>query len=170
MGAVTLVTHLRNRGQSATLNEAIGLAATPLVTILNDDDWLMPHALSRAVGTLGANPELGLVGAASRWFSGPGRPPDSSGDGPTAVRIVAPAQVRSLRHPLDLNMTHSGMTISRVAWEVVGGYLTDAARRVVPWSDRDLQLRIAALYPVAVINEPLVWWRSDSSVDAGVNS
>jgi hypothetical protein len=67
-------------------------------------------------------------------------------------------------------MTHSGMTVLRAAWAVVGGYRSDPRARVVPYSDRDFQLRVASLYPIAVIDEPLVWWRSDSSVDAGVNS
>lgn len=62
------------------------------------------------------------------------------------------------------------MTVARSAWEVVGGYRPDVSSRVDPHSDRDFQLRVAALYEVAVIDDPLVWWRSDSSVDAGLNS
>lgn len=169
-GAVTLLSHRQNRGQAATLNEAIGLARTPLVTVLNDDDWLTCNALEMALATWARHPEVALVGAGSRWFAGSGRPPAIHDDDPVAVSVFDPAQVRSFRRPTDLNMTHSGMTLSRMAWEVVGGYRSHMRERVVPYSDRDLQLRVATLYSVAVVDTPLVWWRSDSSVDAGRNT
>jgi glycosyltransferase involved in cell wall biosynthesis len=169
-GNVTLVTHRRNLGQAATLNEAINLSATPFVTVLNDDDWLTDEALSHVLRVHRQNPRIALVGAASEWFSGDGRPPGRTIGEPLPVRLYAPDEVRQFRQPNDLNMTHSGMTLSRHAWHVVGGYRVDVRERVVPYTDRDLQLRLAALFPVAVVESPLVWWRSDSSVDAGLNS
>ena len=45
---------------------------------------------------------------------------------------------------------------------------TDKRKRVTPFSDRDFQLRVGALWPVAVATgTPLAFWRNDSSVDAG---
>jgi hypothetical protein len=68
-------------------------------------------------------------------------------------------------------MTHSGSCFFKVAWEAVGGYQAVKAKRVVPFSDRDFQLRINAVWPVAVAYEtPLTLWREGSSVDAGINS
>jgi hypothetical protein len=118
------------------------------------------------------DPAIALVGTGSRWFEGQGAPPEppAPGSDATTVTVHRPEDVRALRRPEDLNMTHSGMTLRRSAWELVGGYRSRVGDRLVPFSDRDLQLRVAALYPVAVIDAPLVWWRSDSSVDGGVNS
>jgi GT2 family glycosyltransferase len=169
-GTVTVVRHDRNQGQAATLNEAIGLARTPLVTVLNDDDCLSADTLVTVLDVPAGDPTIALVGTGSRWFEGEGAPPESERPAGTAVTVHRPEQVRALRRAEDLNMTHSGMTLRRAAWQLVGGYRSRVGDRLVPFSDRDLQLRVAALYPVAVLDAPLVWWRSDSSVDGGVNS
>jgi hypothetical protein len=140
------------------------------VTVLNDDDWLTPTALETVLGTHKAYTDVVLVGSHSRWFTGEGRPPAEKVVADSPVRRFEPANVPALRWPNDLNMTHSGMTVVREAWKVVGGYRADRSTRILPFSDRDFQLRVAALYQVALIDDPLVWWRSDSSVDAGLNS
>jgi hypothetical protein len=68
-------------------------------------------------------------------------------------------------------MTHSASCFFKVAWEAVGGYRSDKSRRVVPFSDSDFQLRVNAVFPVAVSDAtPYVFWRIYSSVDKGVNS
>jgi hypothetical protein len=68
-------------------------------------------------------------------------------------------------------MTHSGSCFFKVAWTAVGGYQVDKTQRVVPFSDRDFQMRVNAVWPVAVAYEtPLALWREGSSVDAGLNS
>jgi hypothetical protein len=146
------------------------LSTTPLVTVLNDDDWLTPAALETMLATYERLRDVVLVGSHAEWFTGEGRPPASQVVEAEQVRRFAPSDIRGLKEPNGLNMTHSGMTFARAAWEVVDGYRTGVALRVVPFSDRDFQLRVAALYDVAVIDDPLVWWRSDSSVDAGLNS
>lgn len=168
-GEVTVIRHRRNAGQAASLNEAFEASATPLVTVLNDDDWLTSTTLEVMVAAHRSHRELAAVGSHSRWFAGGGRPPADAV--PTAgIRWFGPEDIPRLREPNDLNMTHSGMTVSKEAWRAVGGYRPDARTRVVPYSDRDLQLRVAAIARVAVLDAPLVWWRSDSSVDAGINS
>lgn len=169
-GRVAVVEHDTNHGQAATLNEAFSVATTSLVTVLNDDDWLTPTALETMLGAHRALADVVLVGSHSQWFTGEGPPPAEEVVAESPVRTFEPGDLHALRWPNDLNMTHSGMTVAREAWQVVGGYRTDRSARIVPFSDRDFQLRVAALYQVAVIDDPLVWWRSDSSVDAGVNS
>ncbi len=169
-GTVTVLRHDRNQGQAATLNEAIDLARTPLVTVLNDDDCLSCDTLVTVLELMRSHPDVALVGTGSRWFQGSGAPPVTTPPDATDVTVHRPEDARSLRRPEDLNMTHSGMTVRRAAWRLAGGYRSRVDERLVPFSDRDLQLRVAALYPVAVIDAPLVWWRSDSSVDGGLNS
>jgi hypothetical protein len=79
--------------------------------------------------------------------------------------------VRRYRKYNDLNMAHSGSCFYKAAWEGVGGYLADKAERVVPFSDRDFQMRVNTVWPVAVAYEtPFTLGRLGSSVDAGINS
>lgn len=171
-GTVILVSHRQNQGQAASLNAGIHLARTPLVTVFNDDDWLRPHALSSIVKAFETNPDIGLVGVGSLHFSGYGVPHirEDEIEQPRPPRRVEPSETRAIRSFRELNMTHSGMTLSREAWRRVGGYRSQIDQRVVRFSDRDLQLRIGTLYPVILLEETLVCWRSDSSVDAGLNS
>jgi len=85
--------------------------------------------------------------------------------------VHRPEDVLGYRNYNDLNMTHSGSTFLKVAWEAVGGYQVDKKRRVVPFSDRDFQLRVNAAWPVAVADKtPYSFWRTDSSVDRDLNS
>jgi hypothetical protein len=68
-------------------------------------------------------------------------------------------------------MTHSGSCFLKSAWAVVGGYRPDKSERIVPYSDRDFQLRVNAVWPVAVAYEtPFSFWRNDSSLDSGRDS
>jgi GT2 family glycosyltransferase len=82
-----------------------------------------------------------------------------------------PEDVLGYRGPTDLNMTHSSSCFLRAAWDAVGGYRPDKKRRLVPYSDRDFQLRVNAVWPVAVADKtPYAFWRSYSSVDRVRNS
>ena len=90
---------------------------------------------------------------------------------PLELDIRQPADSFAYERYNDLNMTHSASCFRRDAWKAVGGYYSDARRRIVPFSDRDFQLRVNALFPVGV--SPTVafsFWRTYSSVDAGRNS
>ena len=87
------------------------------------------------------------------------------------LSIRQPSDVYSYRRYNDLNMTHSGSCFLKSAWKMVGGYYSDKRERLVPFSDRDFQLRINALFPVAVSSDILFsFWRSNSSVDNGLDS
>jgi hypothetical protein len=87
------------------------------------------------------------------------------------IDLRTPNQVKGYRGYNDINMTHSGSSFYKSAWKVIGGYYSDKSKRLVHFSDRDFQLRMNALFPVALSNiTPLSCWRNDSSVDQGVNS
>jgi hypothetical protein len=89
----------------------------------------------------------------------------------TPLRLHRPADVPGYRHRNDLDMTHSGSCFYKAAWEAVGGYRSGKNERVVPYSDRDFQLRVNAVWPVAVADKrPFAFWRNDSSVDKKLNS
>ncbi len=170
----TLLVNDRNMGQAASLNRGISAASSDLIMILNDDDYLMHDAVDATLTLFGQHRDVALVGARCVYFAGdeelavaPKLSSLYSADGQHLV-VQRPEDVSGYRNCNDLNMTHSGSCFFKVAWEAVGGYCVDRRRRVVPFSDRDFQLRVNAVWPVAVARAtPFALWRSDSSVDEG---
>ena len=176
-GRYSLLANDRNLGQAASLNRAISTASSDLIMILNDDDYLMHDAVESMLALFGQYRDVVLIGAHSIHFAGhealaaaPKLSTDHSASGLSLV-VHRPEDVAGYRSYNDLNMTHSGSCFLKVAWEAVGGYQVDKKRRVVPFSDRDFQLRVNAAWPVAVAYEtPYSFWRTDSSVDRGRDS
>lgn len=168
----------QNIGQAASLNRAIAAATSDLVMVLNDDDVLMRDAVEVARALFETHPDVGLIGAHSVHFGSD----DALEAAPNAIAsytkgalpglaIHRPADVRHYRRYNDLNMTHSGSCFLRIVWATVGGYEPDRRKRLVPFSDRDFQLRVNALFPVGVSYDvPFSFWRADGSVDHGINS
>ena len=176
-GRFSLLRNQRNVGQAASLNRGVGAAQSDVVMVLNDDDYLMHDAVALTLERFAHHPDLALVGAHSIHFAGDdalaaaAKTSDAYPGAGWSLCVHRPADVLGYRRYIDLNMTHSGSCFRRAAWDIVGGYYADKRRRVVPFSDRDFQLRINALWPVGVAEEvPLSFWRIDSSVDAGRNS
>jgi Glycosyltransferases involved in cell wall biogenesis len=176
-GEFVLLENDQNMGQAASLNRGISAASSELIMIANDDDYLMHDAVESMLALFGQNRGVALIGAHSIHFEGRGALAAAAKRcvdyGPPGLPLVVhmPEDARRYRHYNDLNMTHSGSTFFRVAWEAVGGYRVAQKERVVPFSDRDFQLRVNAVWPVAVAYEtPFSFWRRDSSVDAGRDS
>ncbi len=168
----------RNLGQAASLNRAIGDARSDLIMILNDDDYLMHDAAEVSLTLFGRYPEVVLIGGTSIHFTGDDELARADKNISSHVDIAAltldvrcSQDVLTYRSYNDLNMTHSGCCFLKSAWERAGGYYPDKRKRLVPFSDRDFQLRVNALFPVAVSHDvPFSFWRSDSSVDNGLDS
>ncbi|MEI6704039.1 MAG: glycosyltransferase family A protein [Deltaproteobacteria bacterium] len=171
----TLLKNDRNRGQAFTLNRGIAAAGSELIMILNDDDYLMHDAVATQFELFERYTEAVMIGGTSIHFCGneelelhPKTGRSIPGVEKVALSVSLPSDVRSFRHYNDLNMTHSGCCFLKSVWEKVGGYYSEKNKRLVPFSDRDFQLRVNALFPVAVSNDvPFSFWRSDSSVDQG---
>jgi glycosyltransferase involved in cell wall biosynthesis len=173
----SLLVNDRNLGQAASLNRAISAASSDLIMILNDDDYLMHDAVESMLALFGQYREVALIGAHSIHFEGNGvstaaqKVSTAYAEPGLPLVVHRPEDVPGYRDYNDLNMTHSGSTFLKVAWEAVGGYQVDKKQRVVPFSDRDFQLRVNAAWPVAVACEtPYSFWRTDSSVDRDRNS
>jgi glycosyltransferase involved in cell wall biosynthesis len=175
-GHYSLLVNDRNLGQAASLNRAIATASSDLIMILNADDYLMHDAVESMLNLFDKHRGVALIGAASIHFEGD-EALDASQKVSTAhaapglpVTVHRPEDVAGYRNYTDLNMTHSGSTFLKLAWEAVGGY-RQRAQRCVPFSDRDFQLRVNALWPVEVADKtPYSFWRTDSSVDMGRES
>ena len=176
-----ILANATNLGQAASINRAVASAASELVMILNDDDALLPQAVHTTLTLFAQHPAIHLTGAHALHVQGddqlralatpalatPALPPPTSDQ----VDLRTPDDLIRYRRGNDLNLTHSASCFTRVAWQAVGGYLPDPALRVIRFSDRDFQLRVAALFPVALLpTYALSLWRTDSSVDAGRNS
>jgi glycosyltransferase involved in cell wall biosynthesis len=167
----------RNAGQAASLNRGIEAASTDLIMILNDDDYLMHDAVDSQLGLFRQHRDVALIGAEHVGFAGrdalAAAPKLSSAHAtpePTLV-LHRPDEVLAFRYVDQLDMTHSGLCFRKSAWERVGGYQVDKKKRVTRFSDRDFQLRVAALWPIAIVrNKPFAFWRKDSSVDGPLNS
>jgi len=172
-----LLTNEKNLGQAASLNKGIEYSFCDLIMILNDDDYLMHDSIEAAIHLLGKYPQAALLGGHSLHFSS-----DQLASIPKTIQKICPLdqieidfrppeKVLEYSKYNDINMTHSGSCFYKAAWEIIGGYYPDKSERLVHFSDRDFQLRMNALFPVALSNiTPLSCWRNDSSVDQGVNS
>jgi len=58
---VTVIEHRQNKGHIATYNEGLAQARGDFVVLLSADDYLLPGALQRAAGLMGAHPQAGLL-------------------------------------------------------------------------------------------------------------
>lgn len=174
----THLTNDRNRGQAYSLNRAIAAAKSEMVMILNDDDYLMHDAVATMLELFKAYVDVVMIGGTSIYFRDSGelelRPRTGRpilGEAKLSLDIRQPSDVLNYRRYNDLNMTHSGCCFLKSAWEKVGGYYSNKRKRLVPFSDRDFQLRVNALFTVAVSpTVPFSFWRSGSSVDQGRDS
>jgi glycosyltransferase involved in cell wall biosynthesis len=167
----------KNLGQAASLNKAIEYSNTDLIMILNDDDYLMHDSIEVVLAILTRFPGTALLGGHSLHFGD-----DDLKSLPKLIKSICPVGnieidlrppelVATYQKYNDINMTHSGSCFFKSAWKIIGGYYPEKTQRLVHFSDRDFQLRMNALFPVALSNvTPLSCWRNDSSVDQGVNS
>lgn len=176
-GRCVLLVNDRNIGQAASLNRGIAAASSDLIMILNDDDYLMHDAVEAMLGLFRQHREVALIGGHHIGFAGRDElavasKVSTAHAAPGSPLVVhQPDDVLGYRYVDQLDMTHSGLCFLKTAWEAVGGYQIDKKKRVTPFSDRDFQLRVGALWPVAVAgNKPFSFWRNDSSVDGSLNS
>ncbi len=174
---IRIINNEKNIGQSASINRGITAADTELILILNDDDYLMHDCIDTILQIFKRFPAAVMVGGTSLHFSGESLNNmakcigESKKEQEISIDFREPDNVKQYSRYNDLNMTHSGSCFLKSAWKVVGGYYPDKSKRVAPYSDRDFQIRINSLFPVAISNiTPLSLWRNDSSVDSGINS
>lgn len=173
-----VIVNSSNLGQSASINLAVENAQSDLVMILNDDDYLMHDAVDVALKLFKRYPEVMLIGGTSIHFKTDKELLEADMSIADIVNVSnleldirQPSDALLYKNYNDLNITHTGSCFRKAAWEAVGKYYSDKAKRVVPFSDRDFQLRVNALFQVGVSSSiPFSFWRSNSSVDNGLDS
>jgi len=174
---IKIIENKKNAGQCASINRGIEIANTDLILILNDDDYLMHDCIHTILNIFKRFPAAVLVGGTSLHFSGENLNKmekcisNITEENSISLDFRIPGDVKKYARYNDLNMTHSGCCFLKSAWNAVGGYYPDKSKRIARYSDRDFQIRINSLFPVALSNiTPLSLWRNDSSVDSGINS
>lgn len=174
---IKIIRNGHNIGQAASLNTGIEASTGDLIMIMNDDDCLFHDAVELALKMFERYQDIHMLGAQCIPFGSDRElalyhqellavwPVDE-----IPVKFFLPDDTPSYRKLNDLNITHSGCTFYKKSWRIAGGYRAERKDRLVPFSDRDFQLRFNMYFPVGIMDIPISFWRHNSSVDAGINS
>lgn len=169
--AFKILVNAANINQAGSINRAITESDNNLFIVLNADDVLTRYAFRAVVAVLENYDTVRLVGGGSIPFDDPALLaknaafPEQLPYLPQPA-IFQPGDAYNFTAPNDINMTMSGCAFLRSAWQAAGGFW-DFARRVCSFDDRDFQMRVCALFPVAVLPEPLAFYRVNGSVGRG---
>jgi GT2 family glycosyltransferase len=166
-----LIENATSLRQWGSLNRAILVSESNLFIVLNADDVFLPYALDLILRTFGMRTDIRMLGASCLPFAEEGILrlssvlPRSLPYQPS-LRLYGPEQAQHFKSLNDLNMTMSGCSFLRSAWGATGGF-KPLAERVCSHDDRDFQMRVASLFEVAVMDEPLAYYRTYSSMGRG---
>jgi glycosyltransferase involved in cell wall biosynthesis len=161
---VKAIKNSKNLRQHGSLNKAIAHSNNSLIIILNDDDLLVPDCIEKVIETFKTNKDVFMVGGSSIWFES--KLPNHKITPYKSIKskIFTPELAATFKEFNDINMTHSSTSFFKSAWQAVGGYREKNRRLHIDLNeDRDFQMRVAALFPVAVLDYPLAYWRTNSS-------
>jgi len=160
------IRHVRNAhniGHRKNWNRCLTVASGEYMTILPDDDLMMPDNLEAKVDVLANNPEVGLVHSKyhlidsegtiieedTNWGHGPNRTKDAIEKGRDVLISML----------LTYNMINAPTVLMRKAvYERLGGF-TDRLSLAFDW---EYWMRVAAHYDVAFLVRPLIKWRIHS--------
>jgi hypothetical protein len=148
--------HVTNAGHIATYNEGlIGWSEAEYCMLLSADDLLAPGALSRAVGIMERDPEIGMVYGEAIHFFEENVLPRSEIRSKGAVRYAGSDWIaRRCRAAYNV-ITSPEVLVRGSIQRSVGGY-----RAELPHSgDLEMWLRIAAVADIAYVRAPQAFYR-----------
>ena len=157
-----LINNNKNLNQWGSLNKAIEQSSNNLFIMLNADDCLMRYTINTILDIFYNNSAIYMVGSPHISFDNredTGRKilklndylPKNLPYKPK-YQIIKPEYVLNYKHTNDINMTMSSCSFLKSAWLTVGGF-KPFKERVCPHDDRDFQMRVSALFNVAIIND-----------------
>jgi len=136
-----------NGGCAVAKNTGVQAVSGDYITIIDDDDSMLPQRIERLVEKFNENPRYGLCATSSYLI-------DENGN---VIHIhymePIPAENRLLYMLLGKVFTTSNMMVKREAQEKVGLYKDTVLE------DYEMWLRIAKHYEIGIIEEPLVRYR-----------
>jgi glycosyltransferase involved in cell wall biosynthesis len=141
--------HQPNRGLSAARNTGIRNANGTFVALLDSDDTFHPRKLELQMRYLSSHPEVPFLAACS--VDGVTRPPWPELPEQPAVRRVKLEEL-----VVRTRFGSCGVVVRKDCFDRVG--LFDESLRSV--EDRDMWIRLAARFPIALMQTPLWWYRS----------
>ncbi len=144
----------QNLGLTKSLNLGIRHARGKYIARMDADDISLPHRLETQVNFLDKNAEYALIGSSYYRM-------DEKGEINSLLRVLE--DDRSIKAGLKRQnwFAHGSVMMRRDAFQQVGGY----DERFKFAQDYDLWLRMAKVYKVANIGEPLYCWRfTESSI------
>ena len=162
-----LLTNQVNLNQVGSLNRAITESNNNLFIVVNADDALIKYSINTIIRVFTFHQSVRMVGGDSIHFTDNTilehniNFPDQLSYNPKP-RIFHPTDALNYHELGDINMTMSGCSFLRSAWEAVEGFWT-FDKRVCSYDDRDFQMRVSTLFDVAVLEEPLAYYRTNSS-------
>lgn len=141
-----------NIGRTNALNTCLKMSRGQLIAVLDADDLSDSERIRKQVEFLIDNPKVGLVGSWSMVI-------DEKGE--LIMNVQPPPTHAELVRAIAVNdpIIHSSMMFRRSLAEAVGGYNQDLKYG----QDFGLLIEIAGISKIAVIEEPLCFWRVRSS-------
>ena len=136
-----------NGGEASARNRGVHEAHTAFVAFLDSDDRWEPTFLETAMKHLDRHPGLGMV--ATACSAAPG-----GQEHPGIRKRLLQGDLYCLLFRRNF-ITASAVVVNRDCFEVVGFFSENLDQA----NDYDMWLRIARVYPMAFLNQPLCRWR-----------
>ncbi len=154
---IRYIRNAKNLGHRANMNQCLALARGKYITILFDDDMMMPENVATKVEILSRTPGLGFVYSKYHLIDGEGRITEydtmrghgreRTEDARETCEDILPAMFNTINAPT--------VVFQRACYERLGGF-TDKLKLVF---DYEYWMRIAVYYPVVFLAQPLIKWR-----------
>jgi glycosyltransferase involved in cell wall biosynthesis len=137
-----------NGGVSRARNRGMALARGDFIALLDSDDLWLPGKLAAQLAFLASHPEYGMVLCDVQRVDGASRPTDT-----LRRRDAIPVDGHVLAHVLlQPALVPASVLMRREVFDTIGGF--DESLRTA--EDIDFHLRVAARYPIGVIDEVFV--------------
>jgi glycosyltransferase involved in cell wall biosynthesis len=146
----------RNQNVAGARNVGLLNSTGEFITFLDDDDLRLPDTLDQQVSMLRSKPDAGFV-------FGQALIDDDTSNPPTAYYPHHCLQGDILAELLTQNFIPCGSVVFRRSCLFRVGMLDVSIPGIDDW---DLWIRIASLYPVLAIEQPVMIWRKSSPTSA----